>query len=411
MPLLDDRTAPAVPTLPDARRLRVLAVIDHLVGGGAERAAVELALRLAERHEVAIAASRMGRGPASDAVAEAVEELRRGGVRVLALGRTRTRRVGEWRPLLGAMRRNGCDVVHTHMVGSNFWGPWLRGGGGAGAWVAHEHSGFARGDEGRAEALVNPWIVGRFADRVIVPSRWSAREMAAHHGVPAARMRVVPNGAPPAAADGDGRRDAVRAELGVAAGDPLIVVVAMLRPEKGQEVAVRALARLRRHHPTAVLALAGAGTVQDPAGTRPALERLAAEAGVGDGVRFLGRRGDVDDLLAAADVALLPSQVENLPLALVEYMRSGTPIVTTDPGGVGELVDDGEHALVVPCGDDQAMAAALRRAIDDPAAAAARARAARERFAARFTWDAIVPQVEAVYREALAARAGGRRGG
>jgi glycosyltransferase involved in cell wall biosynthesis len=287
------------------------------------------------------------------------------------------------------------------MVGSNFWGPWLRTAGGARAWIAHEHSGFARGGQGRAEALVNPLVVGHVADRLIVPSAWSAEEMASHHGVPRERIRVVPNGAPSATAAAS--REPVRRALAVAPDAPLIVVVAMLRPEKGQEVAVRAVAELRERHPRAVLALAGAGTVQDPDGTRPQLERLAADLGIADAVRLLGRRGDVPDLLAAADVALLPSHVENLPLALVEYMRSGAPIVTTDPGGVREVVEDGVHGLVVPRGDATAMALALARVLEDPEAARERAAAARERFERRYTWEAIVPRVEAVYDEALGA--------
>ena len=122
-----------------------------------------------------------------------------------------------------------------------------------------------------------------------------------------------------------------------------------------------------------------------------------------DAVRFLGRRHDVMDVLGASDVALLSSHNENLPLAVLEYMESGTPIVTTDAGGNRELVDDGVHGLVVPRGDAPAMADALLRTLDDPDAARTRAAAAQERRRREFTWDVVSRQVEDVYREALRA--------
>ncbi|WP_210494704.1 glycosyltransferase [Patulibacter sp. SYSU D01012] len=393
-------------TAPPAR-LRIAAMVDWIVGGGAERAAVEIAVRLAERHDVTMISSRLS--PAhhdAEMFAGTVRRLADANVGLVSLGRTSTARVWQWRRLVGHLRRTRYDVLHTHLNGSNFWGPTLRATGGVGAWVAHEQTPFAREGGVRAhgaEALVNPFVVGPFADRVIVPSAWSKRSLVTNERVPAGKIRVVPNAAPATMPQPSDDRRAVRASMGVHDDAPVILIAAMLRPEKGHEVAVDALARVREHHPRAVLVLAGEGEVHDKVGTRPAIERRARALGVADAVRFLGRRHDVMDLLGGADVALLSSHHENLPLALLEYMESGTPIVTTDAGGNRELVVDGEHGLVVPAGDAAAMAAAVVRTLDAPAAAAARARAAQARRRRVFTWDAVARDVEDVYLEALGA--------
>lgn len=386
-------------------RLRIATMVDWIVGGGAERAAVEIAIRLAERHDVTMVSSRLtAEQRGTEMFAGTVARLHDAGVGLVSLGRTSTARAWEWRPLVAHLRRQRYDVLHTHLNGSNFWGPALRTAGGVGAWVAHEQSPFAREGgvrEHGAEALVNPLVVGPFADRVIVPSAWSKRSLATNERVPEHKIRVVPNAAPATMPQPSDDRRAVRASMGVPDDALVILIAAMLRPEKGHEVAVAALARVRERYPHALLVLAGEGEVRDKLGTRPAIERQARELGIGDAVRFLGRRHDVMDLLGGADVALLSSHNENLPLALLEYMESATPIVTTDAGGNRELVVDGEHGLVVPAGDADAMGAALLRVLDAPDEARARGLAARERRRRVFTWEAVAHDVERVYREAL----------
>lgn len=394
---------------PDGR-LQVATMVDYVVGGGAERAAVEIACRLADRHDVTMVSSRLRPDQlGEDTFRGTVAQLREAGVTLVPLGRTSAARLWEWRPLIRRLRAGRFDVLHTHLSGSNTWGPALKALGGVGAYVAHEqtpfrHVGGLRGyrDSG-SEAFVNPWVVGPLADRIIVPSKWSLESLVELQGVPREKLRVVPNAAPETMSRPSDDRRAVRASMGVQDEELVIVVAAMLRPEKGHEVAVAALAKVRERFPNAVLALAGEGELHDPAGVRPALERQAAELGVRDAVRFLGRRHDVMDVLGASDIALLSSHNENLPLAVLEYMESGTPIVTTDAGGNRELVDDGVHGLVVPRGDAQAMADALLRTLEDPRAAAERARAAQERRRREFTWDVVARDVEAVYAEALSA--------
>ena len=183
---------------------------------------------------------------------------------------------------------------------------------------------------------------------------------------------------------GDAQR--VRAELDV--GDaPLVLAVSRLHPQKGLD--------------TLVAAAGGMGAVQvliaGEGPQRPALERQIAECSAP--VRLLGRRSDVPDLLAAADVVVLPSRWEARALVAQEAARAGRPIVATTVGGMRDLLGDAAHW--VPAGDPVALAVGVRRVLDDPALADSLAAAAHARAAAWPTAAEGVAQVLDLYTELL----------
>jgi glycosyltransferase involved in cell wall biosynthesis len=164
-------------------------------------------------------------------------------------------------------------------------------------------------------------------------------------------------------------------------GHPLVLAVGRLHPQKGYDTLLAA----RAAWPEAVVAVAGDG---------PLADSLAAAA---PDVRWLGRREDVADLLAAADVVVLPSRWEARSLTAQEALRAGRPLVATAVGGVPDLVGDG--AVLVPPGEPAALGAAVRRLLDDPAEAAAVA-ARGSAVAAGWPDEAdTVEQVAAVYAE------------
>jgi glycosyltransferase involved in cell wall biosynthesis len=138
-----------------------------------------------------------------------------------------------------------------------------------------------------------------------------------------------------------------------------VIAVGRLVEQKNHALAIQAIAEV----PDAVLAIAGEGVL------RHELERLAEETGVADRVRFLGLRPDARALMGAADAVVMPSHWEGLPLSALEALASGTPLVATDVRGLRELVADEENALLVP-EDPHALAAALRRVLDDSELAA-----------------------------------------
>lgn len=171
----------------------------------------------------------------------------------------------------------------------------------------------------------------------------------------AAQTRLAPVAAPvgkPAARD----REAVRAELG-AGRRPLLLAVSRLAEQKGLDTLLAAAQRWQQRDPAPLTVLAGDGPEHDR------LQRAIDDQGLD--VILLGRRDDIPDLLAAADLYVMTSVWEGRPLVIQEAMQAGLPVVTTAAGGVPELV--GDAAAVVPVGDDDAVAAAVSELLDDPA--------------------------------------------
>jgi glycosyltransferase involved in cell wall biosynthesis len=183
----------------------------------------------------------------------------------------------------------------------------------------------------------------------------------------------------------------LREELGGGEGRPLVLTPARLDAQKGHRVFFEAIPQV----PDAVFLLAGEGP------EREGLEALAAQRGIADRVRFLGRREDIPQLLAACDVFVLPSLYEGSSLAVLEAMAAGIPIVSSAIGGTDELIEDGGSGLLVAPGDAEGLAAALRRVIGDPGLRESLAARARERVEAGLTREQMAARVSGVYRELL----------
>lgn len=186
-------------------------------------------------------------------------------------------------------------------------------------------------------------------------------------------------------------RGTIRAELGVGER-PLIVTVARLADQKGLPTLLDASAGWGRRILSPLVVIAGDGPLEDSLNARIDAEDLP--------VRLLGRRSDVPALLAAADVAVMPSVWEGQPLILQEILRAGRPLVATRVGGVPGMVGgDGEAALLVPAGDTEALERAVSRVLDDPALAVRLGAAAAQRATALPTEDDAVAQLTELYRE------------
>jgi glycosyltransferase involved in cell wall biosynthesis len=232
-------------------------------------------------------------------------------------------------------------------------------------------------------------LLGSAVGRRIAVSEDTSQRLQDLFGWPREKIAVVHNGVPlppkPVPVDPDLRAELVHEDRAV------LLVPARLDPLKGHEILFEAVRSLERVQ----VILAGDGQ------ERTRLERLADELGLSARVTFLGFRDDMPRLLACADVVVLPSLREGLPLALLEAMATGKPVVATAIGGTDEAVEDGITGFLVPPGDAGALAAAVERALDDPAEAQRRAAAGAERVASLFTADQMVKRTEALYEELL----------
>ncbi|MBK7947565.1 MAG: glycosyltransferase [Deltaproteobacteria bacterium] len=144
--------------------------------------------------------------------------------------------------------------------------------------------------------------------------------------------------------------------------------------------------------PGAQVAIAGRGDEE------PNLRRLAAELGIGSRVHLLGLRNDVDRLLEAADVFVQPSRSEGLPLAVLEAMAAGLPVVATRVGGMGEAVVDGETGMLVGAERPDELARALRSLLEDDALRRRMGIEARARAEAEFSVETMARRYVELFR-------------
>jgi glycosyltransferase involved in cell wall biosynthesis len=293
-----------------------------------------------------------------------------------------------------ALRRaaRGADLVHAHGLRAGLVAALARPRRG-GRWplVLTLHNPVPPGGGPLRRVLrAAERVAVRGADLVLAASGDLAANARAL-GAPDVRLAPVaaPDLPPPVRSAGE-----VRAELGLPDGRPLVVAVGRLHAQKGYDVLLSAARRWTadpRLPGTPCVAIAGEGPLHDELAARIRAEQLP--------VVLLGRRGDVADLIRAADVCVLPSRWEARSLTAQEVLRAGTPLVATRTGGLPGLL--GSAAALVPVGDDAALAEAVVALLTDPDAAARLAEAGRRQAA---TWPdeaATARQLVAVYRELL----------
>jgi len=372
-------------------RPRVLLLIKGLGLGGAERLLVDVvASRDRERfdYEVAYVLA------AQDALVPAMEAT---GVPVHCLGGSASADVRWTAALRRLLVRGRFDVLHSHLPYTAALGRLValtvprrhRP-----ALVYTEHSLWNKA--AIVTKLVNRATVG-IDDALIVVS------VAARDALPVAlrsRARVVVHGVDrtrfaPLLRDRAVSRREVRAELGVDDGQVVALTVANLRSEKGYDVLLDAARLVVGSGIPVRFVSVGRGPLETE------LAGSAEEAGLSGHLDFLGTRTDTPRLMAGADVFVLPSHQEGLPVALMEAMSAGMPVVATIVGGVPDVVTDGVEGLLVPPGRADLLADAITRVATDPALRSRLAAASLTR-SELFDVRGAARAIESVYDELLA---------
>jgi glycosyltransferase involved in cell wall biosynthesis len=281
------------------------------------------------------------------------------------------------------LRRLRPDVVHTHLVHADVYGavasrvPLVS--------TKHNDDRFRLGPFRHVERLL-----ARRASRVIAITEALARFSVERVGLPAGKVEVIHYGldAPPAAW---GENPSVL----VPEGARVLLAICRLVPQKGVDVAVRALADVRQKQPETVLVVLGEGE------EREALVRLAADLGVADAVFLPGRAGDVAEWLARAEILVHPVRWEGFGLAVLEAMLAEKPVVASAVSSIPEIVVDAETGLLVPADDAPALAAAVSRVLADGHLATAFGAAGRERARGQFSVDRMARRTLEVYDRAV----------
>jgi glycosyltransferase involved in cell wall biosynthesis len=350
--------------------MRALTVIAEMGSGGAETVVADLAGHLVERgHEVGVASSGGWRA----------DDLARDGIRTLEVP---LRAPGPVTVLRAAARlrrevaRRPVDLVHAHNVRASVAARL-----GTRAPLVTTVHGLADADYPRAARLL------RRSDLVVAVSQDVADRLTTA-GLPEQQLRVIEN----AVADaGDVDRATARRELGLEPDRPVVLCVARLAAPKRVDLLLDAWPALGTQ---ALLLVAGDGP------DRPALERRAA--GLEGRVEFLGDRRDVRRLLAAADLLVLPSDREGLPMTVLEAMAAGVPVVASAVGGLASF-DPDTIELVTP-GSADAVGAAVVRVLADPDRSRHLAASAGAVVRRRYSSSGMRSAYENVYEELLDGR-------
>lgn len=347
---------------------------------------LDLAAELVRDHDVVLMAWPT---PGGTRVLEAADRL---GARTLALPRPRDPAFGD--TITAHLLEHPTDVFHLH-VGTgreDFDGARAARRAGVPLVVQTQHLPWMMNDPRKKARLFRAL---RPVDVVITVSQ-AQRRTYERIGVPGPLMTTVPNGI--RGRQGSPGRLAARAALGLHPDQPVVLTVGRLTVMKGQRYLVDAVPQLAARFPDVAVVLLGQGHLQDQ------LAAQAAALGVTDLVHLAGHCSDARMLLDAADVFVLPSRHEGMPLAALEAMDAGLPVVATDVIGTSEVVDDGRTGLLVPPKDPAALATALGTLLADPDLRRRFGEAGRRRYVEHFTSARMAAQTVAVYERALADR-------
>lgn len=370
--------------------MRVLAVVNSLGFGGAERMLEKTVLALSETGHIEFTVCSLGEaGPIG-------QKLRSRGVEVVALGgrggagRVVVRGIVGIRRLL---RQRRFDLIHSFLYRSHCAARLARVGlKQRTALISAEH---CVGDNRSRGTLLLNRLMSRMSDRILAVSAAVGDRVVMRDRVPPDRVKVILNGieiASPRPATGSRLRKC----LDIAPSEVVFLVLGRLHHEKGADIFLQALG---------ILAGCGAegwrAVVVGDGPEREALSRLAVDLGVKERVFFAGERRRVGPWIEAADILILPSREEGLPVAPLEAMSRGKPVVATEVGGTPEAVRHGETGLLVPAEDPRALASALHLMLENSEL--------RKRLGARgltvlraeFSIDRMVSEIVNMYEEVL----------
>ena len=374
--------------------VKVLYLLDCTgdAGGGAERLAVSVLTRLDPLvYDRTMCLSRSSEGHLVDVATQA-------GVKIVQLQRRSRYDVLPWLRLVRLLNREKIDILHSHKHGSNFWGAIMSLVSSVPVFFAHEHSWQYSGNRGRM--LIDRFLIARRATKMIAVSPADRDAMISAEHISPSKIVVIPNGITEDAPVAVGP---VREELQLPPGTTIVACVGV-RKEKRVDLVIEALDLLRADHPNLMLLVIG-----DYESELDVLREAARTRNLSDRVRFLGERHDVPSLLALTDIAVLASDREGSPLAVLEYMAAGCAVVATRVGGIPGMIRDGIEGVLVAPGDAGALAERIGQLANESARRTALGNAARARQARDFSLSAVVRQTAELYEASLPA--GNRAGG
>lgn len=338
-----------------------------------------------------------------DAEGVRAQEMRDAGFQVEVLGRRPGFDTQCMRDLAKLWRKHGVQLVHAHQYTPYFYAMGARGFFRKTPPILFtEHGRFFPDLPNWKHKIFNRILSGS-RDGISAVSRSVGDALVKNEGIPASRIEVVLNGiderrfAEKRLADAE--KTALRASLGLT-NERVILFTARLDPIKDHPAAICAMKILLemsagQSAQKPVLLLAGGGP------ERSNLEQCISENGLEKHVRLLGERSDVAELLQIAEIFLLTSKSEGIPLTILEAFASGVPVAATNVGGIPEVIESGKNGLLAPSGDSGKIAEHLNRLLTEPEFASSISQNAQERFFREFTETKMVGEYEKIFLRLL----------
>ena len=361
---------------------RIAFVITELDPGGAEQALVELVTRL-EPEEFLPRVFTLRSGGAL------AETVRAREIEVIELGARHRFDLGVVSRLAKALREFQPALLQTWLWHANVAGAWAAARAGVPLLVSGIRVAERRG---RWRHLIDRGLAAHFQRQVCV-SRGVADQARLEVGLPADRLRVIPNGVDPHRFDTAPVVD--WRSLGLPAGARVLLSVGRLEDQKGPQELWASAASVAREIPDVHWVWVGEGPL------RGALEREAARLGLAARLHLVGRRDDVPSLMRGACGLVLSSRWEGMPNVVLEALAARCPVIATQVEGIAELIEPGETGWVCPPRDPAALAAAQLELLRDAERGRRLGEAGRRRVEERFTWERMAAQYESLYLELL----------
>jgi glycosyltransferase involved in cell wall biosynthesis len=298
------------------------------------------------------------------------------------------------RAIARVVRDEKVDLVHSHLPDQNFYSSlagWITGC----KTVVTYHGPVELLRSRPIRDAVKLWVVRNSAAAVVVVCDFVG-EMLKQYGFPSERIVRIYNGI---SLDRTGHTSTcpLRKELGLCNGNKLVGMVANVRQSKGYEYFIRTAKKVCNADPE--VHFVSVGNIDEQL-AKP-LWKLVDELAIGDQIHFLGFRKDVHEILQDLDVFVLTSTSEGLPLATLEAMAAGKPVVVTRCGGPQEVIDDGSTGYVVPVGDTDALADRISQLLANPEHASSLGMKAQVKIRNEFRVEHMVTNYQQLYQRLI----------
>ena len=322
---------------------------------------------------------------------EAIEQM---GIPVIPLHRMKKPQFdyGIIREIKEIILREKISLVHTHLYDGGKYGRIAARMAKVPGIVHTAHNIYVKR---RTKYHLINWLLSFFTDRIIAVSKAVKESLVRYDRINRKKIQVIYNGIDLSKFGGPLTKNEVRAELGIKPDEYVIGVIARLEEQKGHRYLLEALSNIPEHLGSLKILIVGDGQL------RSALEAETKKRALSSNVLFLGTRKPIAPILKALDLFLLPSLWEGFSMAILEAMAAGIPVIATLVGGAGEVITSGKDGLLIPPGDAQSLAEAIKDALLHRDKYLEMARSGRERVRQNFSQEKHMEVLQSLYLHIL----------